>query len=407
MSTQFTMTCWNSTQNPPEVNKTTMFTQCMKFVRALQSALTGGQIVLPSRDKDESKKGIEIMVFYQAGTGGSFDSVSNFLTQKANDDHLDYKSFAEQEYSLTRGFTDSEMANIRSTVSPIQGELSETEVQGAIDRIRASTGYSSLDAWEKEIPKSQVSEPFQLTTKRLQSLRNARGDALKDELIGIMDGLNAAVAATKTSWATLIALGSGLVAVGGYIAGATTALVTVGSEIAGIFLLAAIVGTGPVALAIAAIVALIALVAGILYLVFKDALNVLLVVNNMQTDVRFRGDRIINGDRGTITNYLPSNDPKSPPAGFLGSVGTYGSEFGASFTRAGADFSVGMDCPNSAFGGRNSIRVTPGLDARKAAELAGDSRNEDDQFLSEENGRTSVRRANPWGNINWGVCLID
>ncbi|KAI9875968.1 MAG: hypothetical protein M1830_007667 [Pleopsidium flavum] len=388
-----------------------MFTQCMKLVKALQSALTGSQIVLPSRDKDESKKGIEIMVFYQAGTGGSFVSPT-MITWITN------PSPSRNTPSHAR-FTDSEMANIRSTVSPIQGELSETEVQGAIDKIRASTGYSSLDAWEKEVPKSQVSEPFQLTTKRLQSLRNARGDALKDELIGIMDGLNAAVAATKTSWATLIALGSGLVAIGGYIAGATTALATIGSEIAGIFLLAAIVGTGPVALAIAAIVALIALVAGGLYLVFKDALNVLLVVNNMQTDVRFRGDKIINGDHGTVTNYLPANDPKSPlvwagfysyrkfQAGFLGSVGTYGSEFGASFTRAGADFSVGMDCPNSAFGGRNSIRVTPGLDSRKAAELAGDSRNEEDQFLSEGNGRTSVRRANPWGNINWGVCLID
>lgn len=66
-----------------------------------------------------------------------------------------------------------------------------------------------------------------------------------------------------------------------------------------------------------------------------------------------------------------------------------------------------MDCPNSILGGTNSIRLCLGIDPTGAAQLANDCSQSDDEFKSANNGVTHVKRADGWGNINWGICLME
>lgn len=78
---------------------------------------------------------------------------------------------------------------------------------------------------------------------------------------------------------------------------------------------------------------------------------------------------------------------------------------GIRYNSSGAQFSVGMDCPNTILGGRNSIRVTSGS-AKQAAQLANDSHT-DDESVTVGAARVRVRRAAALGSTNYGICVIE
>lgn len=89
----------------------------------------------------------------------------------------------------------------------------------------------------------------------------------------------------------------------------------------------------------------------------------------------------------------------------------FGSLIGVSFSLSdvGDDnsFSVGMDCPNSIAGGRNSIKLLAEDNPSKVANMAEDCHDEHDSCRT-ASGRVDVeaRRANGTRFVNWGVCLI-
>jgi hypothetical protein len=70
------MLCWNSTHNVAQVSKAKILSAALNLTRALQEVLKGGQVALSSRDKDEKKQGIEIVVWFKSGTQSEFVDVT-------------------------------------------------------------------------------------------------------------------------------------------------------------------------------------------------------------------------------------------------------------------------------------------------------------------------------------------
>jgi len=89
----------------------------------------------------------------------------------------------------------------------------------------------------------------------------------------------------------------------------------------------------------------------------------------------------------------------------------FGSLIGVSFSLSeledGPSFSVGMDCPNSIAGGRNSINLLPWDDPSGVANLANKGHDGENKCKIAK-GKVDVvaRRAATTGWINWGVCLV-
>ena len=201
--------------------------QCHKLIKALRAKLTGSQIIVPSRDAKETRKGIEICVMYRGGTGSSFVNVADTLNQEAEKLALDYKKFVEQEESLTRYFNEKEMENLAEFAKPIEVELSEKDFEELDRSLDSFSGFDLVDSWARTVPKEKMQSPLMMTRKTLASLRKAEKDDLRNEITGYMDSLNASCKTTKTAWQTIMLIAGGVIAVGGYIAKASGVWATI------------------------------------------------------------------------------------------------------------------------------------------------------------------------------------
>jgi hypothetical protein len=89
----------------------------------------------------------------------------------------------------------------------------------------------------------------------------------------------------------------------------------------------------------------------------------------------------------------------------------FGSLVGVSFSLSDMEenksFSVGMDCPNSIMGGRNSIRLPTWDSPSEVAKLVMDCHDgEDSCRIAGGNVDVIARRAAELGSINLGVSLV-
>ncbi|TBU57476.1 hypothetical protein BD310DRAFT_545381 [Dichomitus squalens] len=123
------------------------------------------------------------------------------------------------------------------------------------------------------------------------------------------------------------------------------------------------------------------------YLLTKDAMNVLLVVNNTTTDVDMTDHKAENGEvRYTMeVGQVRRDDGYRQPGQVLHRNGL----------------------PNSILGGNNSIRVASPGSVDGIIQAADSSGTEEERVKLRSGGSVLVRRADNWGNVNWGVCLID
>lgn len=252
----YTMSFWHSTTNPQTINKARLLAQSMWLSNALQTQLSKWEIALPSRDQDENKKGIEIAVWYKTGTRSSFLDVTAFLTNKANELNLDYTNFVENSEGMTRDFSSDELTNIDAfNVQRTLSNVTEKDIQSMLD-----TGVGAPPD-VPGIPANQISEPIAITNSRVQSIRGATGDAIRETILGIMDGASAGVKATKSAWGTIIWIAGGVLTFIGVATrlGTIIEFALVGVELCS--LIAALFGTaaviGPIAILIAAIAALV------------------------------------------------------------------------------------------------------------------------------------------------------
>lgn len=136
-------------------------------------------------------------------------------------------------------------------------------------------------------------------------------------------------------------------------------------------------------------------------------------MNDTPSDIFPLRDNVRNGERKVVPEVIPATALNSDfvSASFFvyekykiagQSFGSYGSAFGVSFKGGQGEFSVGMDCPNSFFGGNNSIEVWTGNDPGRAAQMALDS---GCMHGWTDNPRVDVKIADHWGNVNWGRAI--
>ncbi|KAI1284219.1 hypothetical protein F5Y07DRAFT_407707 [Xylaria sp. FL0933] len=407
----FTLSCWNSTLNAPTVQRGKLMWQCHRLIQAVKARLTGEQIVVPSRDAKDTRKGIEICVMYRAGTGDSFANVTNVLNQESAKLHLDYKNFVEQEESLTRYFTTTELANLNALNKPITERLCEKDFEQLERAANDFRGFTAMESWSQGVPKDKNCQPITLMRNTLSRLRKAEGEDLKNELLGISNALNAAANAPKTSWQTIVGIGGGAIVIGGFIAKLTGVWAKVGLVLEVVTSVAASLTTLGVAAALAIVIVALAAIGGGLYLVFKDARNMLLVVNNTHSDIQPVSHDIYSGEVTAGTDFIPKTSEKSPCcyAGWYiydKKTGFYGTTVGLVFKRGGGNVAIGLDCPNSGFGGKNSVTLAAGSDAADAQYKAR-SCHDTDAEVNLGTGLCSARIASNWGNVNMARLIFD
>jgi hypothetical protein len=146
-------------------------------------------------------------------------------------------------------------------------------------------------------------------------------------------------------------------------------------------------------------------------LIFKGAQNILLAVNNTQSDIWPVDHWIESGVITAGAGFLPATraDSRAVWAGWYiydRKKGFYGTSFGLTFKRNGGSLSVGMDCPNSLLGGRNSISLLQGDDKKAAEKQARDSHNKESE-IEMSSGKSHARIASKYGNINWAYLIFD
>ncbi|THH28221.1 hypothetical protein EUX98_g5969 [Antrodiella citrinella] len=312
-----------------------------------------------------------------------------------------------------------------------------------------------LGATLKAVPPAQLSQGFSIDTKRYNRLKAARGDLIKQEIDALSKSFETLSKETNSNSAVVTMIASGLMTIGSAMWKLYALVVEAGSVSA--LISTTLASVGGIA-GVAAIVAVIAVALGILWILLKDAVNVLLVLNGKSNEAEFVEDFIKNGERHRIVDSMEAaqvNPPRKPgaiPCGFyiyrkyriwksgdtvnangngvadhsesevedveeadalpkpktpLGGppFGFYGSCMGIQFKSCGQKFSVGMDCPNTIFGGTNSIRVTTGS-AKEVANLASKSGNAEES-INVGFVKCTVSRAAKLGNINYGVCVIE
>lgn len=159
----------------------------------------------------------------------------------------------------------------------------------------------------------------------------------------------------------------------------------------------------------------------------KDAVNVLFVINDTTSRIETGKENIANGEREIKT---PIIEPRTCSKEDYGSddylsVGLYiytkaklwgvnlsffGSLVGISFKltqlKNSPCLSVGMDCPNSFFGGTNSIRVVPRDDPYEAAGKAMDSHNTSETAHIPGSDVDVLVKRSENGPVNWGICHV-
>ncbi|KAI0469658.1 hypothetical protein GGR56DRAFT_662253 [Xylariaceae sp. FL0804] len=405
---QYSMQCWHSTQNPDDMNRPRLMYQCFQLIKAMQKRFANREIAIPSTESVE-KKGIEICIFYPAGAN-LFADIADFLTNTAISLGLDYQKFVKQDAGLTRYFDQRQMDNISLLDKPVPEDLTEKTISESIEKAAQFHGYQMNDSWKNTIPAEQRVMPFQITRSTLQRFHTKEGNELAAEIKAVMEAIQAANAGSKSAYSIIAMIADG--------AAAIASIAAVGDEIAGsIYCIIIMFNSGLVGAAIASSAVLLGIVAGFaagVYLMLKDASNVLLVINDSPNDLMPKMEWIENGGRRVAPEMIPAAVPNSDfvSCGLFFyskyqvqsvSLGTYGSAFGVSFGTGDENFSIGMDCPNSLLGGNNSIEVHNQEHAQRACQMALDS-----GCLHgwTDKPRVDVKIADHWGNVNFGRAIV-
>ncbi|KAK3996378.1 hypothetical protein QBC44DRAFT_355548 [Cladorrhinum sp. PSN332] len=329
---------------------------------------------------------------------------------------------AIQDMSLARAAID-DLTRINTHVPNPESDQISTSVAAELATILSQLSNEDVIPATAETDASNISakdlaEAMLLTEEKYKRMRDAKNLEIEHEINGLKDALVEVSKTSSTNSSVIMMILGGLASIGGVMIKAYQAYQAAGGLSA--MISAAIAGAGGIG-AVAATAAAIAAVILAFFLVLKDAVNALVVVNGSEHKINFTKDAIINGERFKVTLKVPaaqkdSNKPFVYGCGFytyrkwrIGGqpIGTFGSLAGVALRASnGTEFSVGADCPNTVFGGTNCFRLRQGSDAKAVAELAGDSSYSFEAFEADGH-RCSVRRSYTTGSINFGICCFE
>ncbi|KAK4182188.1 hypothetical protein QBC35DRAFT_549095 [Podospora australis] len=419
-STSYTMWYWRSTEHPSKVRTSHLVGQGAKLIDAAKSELNDNKIlVMPSSDTstDGQQTSMEIAIFFPTSYAEKrkFDKAkgTEILTEAAEDMGLHYGNFVVQDKEDVQSFSREELHRIFAAAN--------SSSDWVITTARAASAG---------VPAGKAASSFHIAHWRMERLRNARGDDIEKEVKSTLSALKSWKDG-KSAWSTLLMIASGVAIISSALAAIAviqnvSALVALGY----VAITMEFITAGAILSAIAPWAALAGIGIGLGVLAFKGASNVMIIVNDTSSQIVRRRHKIANGKTQTETPVIegrtkPTTSQSSRADSFV-SVGIYayskdetfgiplsffGSLIGVSFSLSGlADgpsFSVGMDCPNSALGGGNSIRLLAWDDPSGVAGKANDCHDEEDKCkIAKGKVDVVVRRASKTGSINWGMCLV-
>ncbi|KAK9578757.1 hypothetical protein V6Z93_009702 [Aspergillus fumigatus] len=337
--------------------------QLSKLVNAVQKEVNDETLVLPSQGPARPRQ-MEVAVFFPTSDAdqGRFsrETGTELINRKARELKLPCSDFVSQSVENVRSFTRQEIERVFSFA-----KLPPNLIKEASEKIPSGQSHS---------------EPCKRDGSKAQGVP--------------LD------AQTKTSWVTLILVAAGLV----YIAKSAASIGAVyesGSAIVALICIGVNYGAltaGSIMTLIAPWVAGALLLIGSAVLLLKDAVNVMFVANDTDDAVSASAEDIANGERMKKTAYMPP----ATHAVTRGKDVVHDDNDMISVGVEGGQFSVGMDCPNSFFGGTNSVRVVPWYDPSGVAKRAMDSHTQSEE-LSVSPWKVSVHRSDN-GPINWVFC---
>ncbi|KAH3267454.1 hypothetical protein KXW23_009140 [Aspergillus fumigatus] len=337
--------------------------QLSKLVNAVQKEVNDETLVLPSQGPARPRQ-MEVAVFFPTSDAdqGRFsrETGTELINRKARELKLPCSDFVSQSVENVRSFTRQEIERVFSFA-----KLPPNLIKEASEKIPSGQSHS---------------EPCKRDGSKAQGVP--------------LD------AQTKTSWVTLILVAAGLV----YIAKSAASIGAVyesGSAIVALICIGVNYGAltaGSIMTLIAPWVAGALLLIGSAVLLLKDAVNVMFVANDTDDAVSASAEDIANGERTKKTAYMPP----ATHAVTRGKDVVHDDNDMISVGVEGGQFSVGMDCTNSFFGGTNSVRVVPWYDPSGVAKRAMDSHTQSEE-LSVSPWKVSVHRSDN-GPINWVFC---
>ena len=205
---QYNMQCWNSTNNPDQMNRPKLVYQCLQLIKAMQKRFTNGEIAIPSTDIKTGCKGIEICILYRPEKS-LFADIATFLSQTATDLSFDYRDFVKQDAGITRYFNQQEIDNVSLLDKPVPDDLTEDKVATMAAAADEFKGFHMNDDWKNGIPGEQRAPPFQIPRTTLQRLHQKEGAELAEEIRAIMEAIQLAQNQTKTGWQIISMLAKG------------------------------------------------------------------------------------------------------------------------------------------------------------------------------------------------------
>jgi hypothetical protein len=256
-----------------------LYSYSVSVATAIQKAIDKAHVTavaVPSRNATDDKN-LEVAVWYKTLHRKAIDALNIpdvITTQIKDNDWGAFGSITECTDSVTRSFTTREVDNIVAFSKRRQGTISISHVNTIIklrddmmksfETSQTSSKLAASFSLDQIPDKTKVTDnkpalAFQLATKVVEQLRNARGEPLKDLLCGISTVMTEIANATRTGWATFLMLAKGMMTVGGLIKDAA-AKVAAAIDVEAIDILSlfsGVVGITAIAVILAALIAIL------------------------------------------------------------------------------------------------------------------------------------------------------
>jgi hypothetical protein len=264
-----------------------------------------------------------------------------------------------------------------------------------------------------ELSGTDETAPVALTKKQYELLINATGDTIEQQLHVILDGTSRLKKMEKDDAATVTAqiVLSGLVGLGAVAVKAAQSELVAGAVEAAAAYAGVEAATVGLVCAIATVV-IVAVLIPIIYFMEKPANCIVLLINDLDDDLTFKGDHNVHGKPMLMTTPIPPavvipNHGKVSTAGFIATEkrenALVGTQYGFTFLYGDTSLSFGVDCPLTGIYVDNNCYCGVGIDAKTAAENT-DSENKTSYEASGEGVSLSIRCNSGSGSIAYYVA---
>jgi hypothetical protein len=225
---------------------------------------------------------------------------------------------------------------------------------------------------------SDQTAPIILTEQQYSFLVNATGDTIMNQLHVLLDGTARLKSMEQDDAAAVTAqlIISGVLSLGGIAIAASRSALIVGAVEAAAAYMGVQVATVGLVCGIAAIV-IVAILIPIIYFMKKPANCIVLVINELDQDLTFKGDYNVHGKPMLMTSPIPKAvvipDVKTfRTAGFIATEkrenALVGTQYGFTMAYGNKDLSWGVECPLSSIYVDNNCYCGIGISAQTAAE---------------------------------------